>query len=702
MSSAVTAASNPALGDDELALSTERSGDDELLESMFTERTTTSEGDRDELVVPEGTDHADHVDHELDYVDNTTDNSDDCHPETEPIDASAHQILDPAEQHDDAAISLVENADAAGPLTSDARSTPDSNCSHSSATQSPAERQTPLRVVSFDVGGKLFRCKESLIRQHPRKRLYQVITCGCERISQNTFFVDRNPQHFEVILDWYRTGLYVRHPHVDEIALQEDAKYFDLYEELFPEKILPPPRVGRQPVGTSSLGQDAGIASPLHRQEAPRIPPRPPREQPPIPTSPEKNWFAESSTACVDSDVDSTTAANTTGADILCFSRTEQRIVAVDAAPVVFMLRENDRLLVASVAGRGKLLVRVCDATGMQAVLVETAVLFDSQSWFYLKGGRAKLEHCLLPGSHTYTFWMERIGEKATSKSASPASTQHTQHKIDKPELDVEFKIISSFRADEQCPEPLDAEFQALVVSQSATGVFPRSATRSGREGTASTSCSPYMFLPLQLHQYNQEQQHYPQQLEVSHPDEAPQEQVEVNARYSDSKVGAAKRSKFDAAQQMKDRDAIAKQLFGQESASVNQVAPSSGKSTTTPTASPTVAFNIESKTAIPIGSSRYSAIKRGGVAVVSGSGDSKASGGNSSNSRNKDKGDASSSELAGRITVYRAAQLKIEDSPRGSPQNSSPCDAAGKPRESTHPTGVVTKCHDHQPRLFR
>ncbi|KAG6584730.1 Potassium channel tetramerization-type BTB domain [Phytophthora cinnamomi] len=94
----------------------------------------------------------------------------------------------------------------------------------------------PTRIVAFDVGGKLFRCKESLIAKYPLKRLNQIITCGCGKISclDDAFFIDRNPQHFEMILDWYRTGKLVRQRNVDEEAFKDDAIYFDLYEELFP------------------------------------------------------------------------------------------------------------------------------------------------------------------------------------------------------------------------------------------------------------------------------------------------------------------------------------------------------------------------------------------------------------------------------------------------------------------------------------
>ncbi|TYZ62895.1 hypothetical protein PybrP1_006994 [[Pythium] brassicae (nom. inval.)] len=702
MSSEPDGISVAAVGDDELELDTGRSGVDELLESMFTERTAISE-DSDELVVSDGTERAEH---QLECEDGA-DSDDACHPEIAFSDAPAQKQLDAAEEHEDADISLVVNAVAAAAvLATNAGGTTGSSCSPGPAAQPPAEHQT-LRVIAFDVGGKLFRCKESLIRKHPRKRLCQVISCGCERIGEDTFFIDRNPQNFEVILDWYRTGLYVRHPHVDESAMQEDAKYFDLFEELFPEKIRPPARVVRQPIGIGTIdpGRGSSAAASPHRQQAPRVPPRPQ-----IPTSPEKTRFSESrspsfceaipskqlpvggSIARTDLRVGCDTAANTSGADSIRFCRTEHRKVAANAVPVVFMLRENDQLLVASVAGRGKLLVRVCDATGMRAVLVETAVLFDSQSWFYLQGGRAKLEHCLLPGSHTYTFWMEEIdGSASKSRSVQSASSGHsrqrTQRKISDPELEVEFKIISRFRVDEQCPDQPNVELQTVAASHSIAEVFPGSSEQPSREGTASTSFSPYMFLPLRLRQPHQ----HLQQFNVDRRDAAAEQQTGANPRHSDSKLSTTKRSEFEVTEQTKDRDAIAKQLFVQAPSPLNQESATSGNSPTTSatTASPAAASDTANKKSKAVGVARNAVIKRGGAAVVSGSGASKVS---ASTNISSSKVDASTSDMAGRITVYRAAQLKIEDSPRRSPRNSNPRDAAREVRESTRPTAVATK----------
>ncbi|KAI9988470.1 hypothetical protein PInf_021934 [Phytophthora infestans] len=342
----------------------------------------------------------------------------------------------------------------------------------------------PTRIVAFDVGGKLFRCKESLIAKYPLKRLNQIITCGCGKIGclDDAFFIDRNPQHFEMILDWYRTGKLVRQRNVDEEAFKDDAIYFDLYEELFP-----PTPSGEPPQSWPTTKAPPGLPVrrrsvndvDLGRSNTKRVSmfanmPSPPVQQ--------KNQ-AESSTNTNDEgpqDVALLTAID----DVpLRFFRRERRVLTTTSIPLVFMIRRFEQLLVESVKGRGKLMIRVCDATGMQKVDVHEAVLFDSHSRFYLKGGRAQLQqNALLPGDHVYTFWMEEHTNAASVQASTP------------PALDIDFKLIFKFDPDDRITHSMEAELvRASDVNDVIRALTPEGTLQSnGRVG----SYSPCLFMP--------------------------------------------------------------------------------------------------------------------------------------------------------------------------------------------------------------
>ncbi|GAB9464583.1 hypothetical protein Gpo141_00002012 [Globisporangium polare] len=527
-------------------------------------------------------------------------------------------------------------------------SSPMAQCSPAQASHAqqplPSVHPSAARIIAFDVGGKLFRCKESLIRKHPLKRLNQVISCGCERIGHDTFFIDRNPQHFEVILDWYRTGTYVRHPHVSERALQEDAKYFDLFDELFSDKVQQQSVPEVKPIHNNSVP----IVKP-----PPRIPPRLHRQES---SQPQAHAVkpAHTSTQQRHSESRSDNNKSDNNLDTVRFYKTEHSRIEADGVPVVFMVRRHEHLLVASVEGRGKLLVRVCDATGLRSVQVPSAVLFDSQSCFYLQGGRVELRNCLLPGGHTYTFWMEV--DCGTANSAA------------KRELDVEFKLLSTFQSEEQLTDALDEELQILTSGALVAGAFSEAQPTSS---SASTSTfSPYMFLPPGC---DEQRPSYPvHRLQTSDPG--------PNQRGSEF---------APMLRNGNDRDAVAQQLFLQSNASpthndaVSNPQSKAKVSALSPSRKPGKA--TAGSLASPQTKAQTSTLKRNGAAIIAAEG-SKAS--------------STTSRQAGRITIYRHAQLKVEQTPRES-QAPSPRDERVRSQKQKE-GGVTAKYQEHQPRLFR
>ncbi|KAF1323985.1 Potassium channel tetramerization-type btb domain, partial [Globisporangium splendens] len=363
---------------------------------------------------------------------------------------------------------------------------------NASSTASPSSKATSLhspelrRIVTFDVGGKLFRCKESLIRKYPLKRLNQVITCGCEQIHGDTFFIDRNPQHFEIVLDWYRTGTYIWHPLVNEAALKEDAKCFDVYNDLFPQRDAPKASTLAPPVPARSQRRLLPQAASSKPSTDDYLNVSTSEESPSRSAASHQSHLQHPATQVKTVHDHSKDKKITTR-----FSKIELWKVVWSGVPVVHMVRHHEQLVVASVKGHGMLLVRVCDATGVQTVHVDHAVLFDR--------------------GFTYTFWMELVpdsvarataagcssngdkqtngaGDSDTNGSLPRVSADHTQ-------LDVEFKLLASFQGDEKLADSVGDEPQCLAGTRGEFGERVKSTLESFKSETTQ-AFSPFLFLP--------------------------------------------------------------------------------------------------------------------------------------------------------------------------------------------------------------
>jgi hypothetical protein len=229
------------------------------------------------------------------------------------------------------------------------------------------------RVLQFDVGGRIFRCKASVVSKYPGKRLHRIVASGCDRfMDTDTFFIDRSARNFEIILDWYRTDRAFLPPGVSQESLEADARYFEVYEDMFPTM------AGNETRQTSTSASNDAIN--------------------------------------------------------LRFSRRERHCLTSSCLPLVYRIRSHEQLVVVSVKGHGKLMVRVCDRSGMQTVHVDQAVLFDSKTRFYLEGDQAHQPlNAMLPGDFVYTLWVEPHSDEGASKKTRPSA------------LDVEFDLLSTY-----------------------------------------------------------------------------------------------------------------------------------------------------------------------------------------------------------------------------------------------------------------
>ncbi|TMW55603.1 hypothetical protein Poli38472_010485 [Pythium oligandrum] len=438
------------------ALMTERI-DTAALESLFTER-RREEGEEDEEDQPvtDEEDDGDEPDGQVvnpqspvESVESTTGNTTE---ETEEDNEPEGALLKPE----------VPPRPARPPLSPSLMlSTTHATSHHTSTATSPSNGS--VHVIAFDVGGRLFRCKASLIRKFPSKRLNQVVNCGCEQICNGTFFIDRNPLHFEIILDWYRTGKYIKHPNVNEEAFKEDARYFDLYDEFFPS--------------TPAVVTHTSVRITRQRSVKP-------------PSSASAPWTPRAGKA---------PSLSTTVEPMIQFSKREFRELSPIGRPAVFAVRAHEHLVVESVRGSGRLFVRVCDFSGMHKVFVDQAVLFDSRSWFYLQDdGRAKLQQCVLPGNHMYTFWVEPHNASSPTKSAAAANPEPT------PPFEVEFRLIYSFNKDDRLAE-CDAEELGVILRAKGNGWSNGSTVAAPLSPPgmpiSDAKLPPCLFLPPRTHQ---------------------------------------------------------------------------------------------------------------------------------------------------------------------------------------------------------
>ncbi|RHY80515.1 hypothetical protein DYB26_003606 [Aphanomyces astaci] len=279
---------------------------------------------------------------------------------------------------------------------------------------------TAAVIVTFDVGGTIFRCKQRVVEKYPNKRLHRLLLCGCEQqssasiISTSTqttaaslatcaptttaIFVDRNPTYFAPILDWYRCGTFHVPDSLSVAGLQHEAAYFDVLADMFPtldtaNTTLPP-----APIQSSLASATATPLSPHSTLQSAQTP----------------------------------TIIPTLATAIHCFVKSYTHTLVPSQPPIVFVLRAHEQLVLDSAAGVGRLLLRVTDLHGNTTV--SRAVLYDSHSYFFLGGGLAKLHGTPFPvASQAYNTSKEHaisLPEKTKERAQILDEAQQFQSKV--------------------------------------------------------------------------------------------------------------------------------------------------------------------------------------------------------------------------------------------------------------------------------
>lgn len=86
-------------------------------------------------------------------------------------------------------------------------------------------------IVTLDIGGKTFRVLRETILKYPESTLAQVLT-GKDTHNlikvDNSYFFDRNPHYFEVVLDFMRNGKLIKPDKLSSESLAEELKFWKI------------------------------------------------------------------------------------------------------------------------------------------------------------------------------------------------------------------------------------------------------------------------------------------------------------------------------------------------------------------------------------------------------------------------------------------------------------------------------------------
>ena len=99
-----------------------------------------------------------------------------------------------------------------------------------------------LSILELDVGGQLFKTNIQTLRKYPGSMLFSMF-CHTKlhlipRTEKRHFFLDFNPIHFGVVLDWLRLGKVTSQDPDLLIGVMAFAEYFKLKKLTEELKIL--------------------------------------------------------------------------------------------------------------------------------------------------------------------------------------------------------------------------------------------------------------------------------------------------------------------------------------------------------------------------------------------------------------------------------------------------------------------------------
>jgi hypothetical protein len=93
------------------------------------------------------------------------------------------------------------------------------------------DEQPPSKIVTFDVGGKVFKVTRSLIEKHEGSMLSRLVSDTWNNDPNEPVFVDRNSDIFAQVLDYLRHGSVVLPATVQKDMFVRDLDFYGIVPE---------------------------------------------------------------------------------------------------------------------------------------------------------------------------------------------------------------------------------------------------------------------------------------------------------------------------------------------------------------------------------------------------------------------------------------------------------------------------------------
>ena len=84
--------------------------------------------------------------------------------------------------------------------------------------------------ITLNVGGHKFNCQRTLFEEEPDSILAKMVEghrfCQIDRTKDGTYLIDRSPEYFKVVLNYFRTGKVFISSDLCWTGVLEEARFF--------------------------------------------------------------------------------------------------------------------------------------------------------------------------------------------------------------------------------------------------------------------------------------------------------------------------------------------------------------------------------------------------------------------------------------------------------------------------------------------
>ena len=301
---------------------------------------------------------------------------------------------------------------------------------------------TSLDSLNIIVGNKEFEVRPSIFQKFPNGMLARIFAPSKAKLLKSTKLnLERDAELFSLILDFYETGSFNPDPSLARDRLEDEAKYYGIYENMFPFSLSPTkkkPLSKRESLRVNMLKKGVELAAqkefeieeleameveveleveeesarPNPRITPPPSPPSSPEPEPepevPPPThtpimKPPHRPNHNGSHYFPSPHVQQPTIDN---GNTYLFARSLPTDLTPSSKPFTVTLRPNESLSIENISGVGKLLMSVGDVA-KSVIVVQKATIYDSDGLFHTANEQSMEGSKPYPGGYLYEFMVE-------------------------------------------------------------------------------------------------------------------------------------------------------------------------------------------------------------------------------------------------------------------------------------------------------